>query len=346
MHQVSFPYKWNLSEGYPAKNIEHHKKRVFSCFACGGGSTMGYKLAGFDVIGANEFVEEYAECYQKNHNPKYLFVEDIRTFRKKQDLPSELFDLDILDGSPPCSAFSTAGKREQGWGIEKNYAQGRKKQVVDDLYFEFIELVKRLQPKVVVAENVKGLISGNAKIYCKKIKEAFIDAGYEIQLFLLNASTMGVPQKRERVFFVARRKDLKLPELKLSFNEKPILFKEISDESDTSLKTTTGGAELWKICKQGKDFSSVAKNKNSYFSHKKMADNETPYTIIAAQGSCSWHSTIQRLLNKTELCQIGSYPLDYDFENLQPKELIGRSVPPVMMAQLSYQIYLQFFKNR
>ena len=340
-----FPYKWFLKDGFPAKGIEKHNLKVFGTFICGGGSSFGYKLAGYNHLGGVEIDKQIAPIYKLNHNPKYLYNEDIRDFRVREDLPEELFELDILDGSPPCSVFSIAGKREEGWGVEKTFREGQAKQSLDDLFFEYIALAKRLQPKVVIAENVKGMLIGNAKIYCKKIKEAFIDAGYEVQLFLLNAATMGVPQKRERVFFVARRKDLKWPELKLCFNEKPIVFSEISDEGDKILKVNTEGADLWKICKQGRDFSSVAKNKNSYFSYKKMADNETPCTIVAAQGSCSWHSTIQRLLNKNELCQIGSYPLDYNFGTLQPKYLIGMSVPPVVMAQLSHQIYLQWFKK-
>ena len=338
MHKVEhkFSYKWYLKGGYPSKGIEKHNTKVFSCFASGGGSTMGYKLAGFDVIGANEFVEEYAKCYKINHGPQYLFVEDIRKFKNKEDLPKELFNLDILDGSPPCSAFSLAGKREEGWGVEKNYANNRKKQVVDDLYFEFIDFAKRLQPKIIVAENVKGLISGNAKIYCKKIKEAFVEAGYELQLFLLNAGTMGVPQKRERVFFIARKRDLELPKLKLYFNERPILFKEVSDEIDINCNLNERYLKYWNQAKEGE---SVGK-----FCQRQKIKNNSVCNTITATGD-HYHPKYPRTLNNKELCQIGSYPVDYNFQNLKASELIGRAVPPVMMAQLSHQIYLQCFKK-
>lgn len=344
----NFKYRWYIKDGYPAKEIYKHNLKVFGTFICGGGSAFGYKLAGYDHLGGIEIDKQIAPIYKKNHNPKYLFVEDIRTFRKRQDLPSELFDLDILDGSPPCSVFSTVGKRESGWGVKKTFREGQSKQSLDDLFFEYIELAKRLKPKIVIAENVKGILMGNAKIYCKKIKEAFIEAGYEVQLFLLNAATMGVPQKRERVFFIARRKDLKLPELKLNFNKKPILFKELEKGIGKLLSKDTLFYKRWlKRIKSDKNFCDICtrteNNKRTNFSIKIIHEEQVPYTIVASGDYIKYDKP--EYLAENELCQIGSYPLDYNFENLQSKYLIGMSVPPVMMAQLSYQIYLQLFKN-
>jgi DNA (cytosine-5)-methyltransferase 1 len=77
---------------------------------------MGYKLAGFDVIGCNEIDPKMMAAYRANHNPKHSYLEPIQTFKNREDLPPELFDLDILDGSPPCSSFSMAGNREKDWG--------------------------------------------------------------------------------------------------------------------------------------------------------------------------------------------------------------------------------------
>ena len=107
-----FKYKWTLKDA----NFTKDKGKVFSCFACGGGSTMGYKLAGFDVIGCNEIDPRMMEVYQHNHNPKFAYLEPIQEFKQREDLPDELYNLDILDGSPPCSTFSTAGNREEAWG--------------------------------------------------------------------------------------------------------------------------------------------------------------------------------------------------------------------------------------
>lgn len=169
---------------------------------------MGYKLAGFDVIGCNEIDHRMMFTYCKNHNPRFPFLEPIQTFKDKQDLPPELFNLDILDGSPPCSTFSMAGSREEAWGKMKKFREGQAEQVLDTLFFDFIQLAKRLQPKVVVAENVKGLLLGSAKEYMTNIYRGFDDAGYYVNHYLLDAQTMGVPQRRQRVFFVCLRKDL------------------------------------------------------------------------------------------------------------------------------------------
>lgn len=229
---MKYNYIWKLSE----TNFTKDKGKVFSCFACGGGSTMGYKLAGFDVIGFNEIDPRMANIYIKNHQPKYQFVEAIQDFVKWDEYPEELYHLDILDGSPPCSSFSVAGKREQDWGKKKQFREGQAKQVLDTLFFDFIALAEKLQPKIVIAENVKGLTIGKAKTYLSRILSAFDKAGYRVNNYLLDASKMGVPQRRERVFFVAIRKDLahKVTDLKLNFDYLPIPFKAIKTNENTA----------------------------------------------------------------------------------------------------------------
>jgi DNA (cytosine-5)-methyltransferase 1 len=241
---MSFPYKWNLKDGYPKKN----GFKVFSTFACGGGSSMGYKLAGFDVIGANDIDEEMEKVYKHNHHPKIYIkapVKDLATI----DIPEELMNLDILDGSPPCSTFSMAGAREKNWGKDKMFREGQAKQVLDDLFFDFIKVAKRLQPKIIVAENVKGMLNGNAKGYIIEINKQFKEIGYEVQLFMLNAASMGVPQKRERVFFLCRRKDLKLPPIKINFNEKTILTGAVAKEAKNPIgkPLSEAYAKWWRL---------------------------------------------------------------------------------------------------
>ena len=110
----------------------------------------GYKLAGFDVIGCNEIDPKMMEAYRVNHNPKYSFLEPIQTFKLRDDLPEELYNLDILDGSPPCSSFSMAGNREKDWGKEKKFKEGQAKQVLDDLFFDFIDLAKNYNLKLLL----------------------------------------------------------------------------------------------------------------------------------------------------------------------------------------------------
>lgn len=341
-----FPYKWTLKDAVFTKD----KGTVFSCFACGGGSTMGYKLAGFDVLGCNEIDPRMMRAYVANHNPKHTYLEAIQTLKLKKDLPKELYELDILDGSPPCSSFSMVGNREKDWGKEKKFKEGQSKQVLDTLFFDFIDLAKELRPKVVIAENVKGLLQGRAKIYVERIYKEFDNAGYYVQHFLLDASKMGVPQRRERVFFVALRKDLTndKPFLKLDFNEPQILFEEIfaQDEARKEIHECIKDAYEYCIANNIADFGKyfeAVHNKRAHFSVRMIYKDKVVDTITA---DCKHIIAGTRgRINDTELKLAGSFPLDYNFCGNRVGYIVGMSVPPVMMAQIANQIYLQWLSE-
>lgn len=341
-----FTYKWKMSD---LEKVTKNELKVFSCFACGGGSTMGYKMSGYDVLGCNEIDPEMIQVYKNNHNPKYAFLESIETFKLRGDLPKELYDLDILDGSPPCSSFSMAGSREKKWGVNKKFREGQADQVLDDLFFHFVDLAKKLRPKVVVAENVKGMLQGNAKGYVKMINGLFHAAGYDVQLFLLNGATMGLPQRRERVFFVAKRKDLAWPKLKMSFNEKPIAVKTAFDSiKDINYKgkdlSSSTMARYYYMCKPGEAFSKYHP-KNSLFNQKVIQKNGPSFTVTA--GAPLWHYDSPRQLSLYEACVLGSFPLDYKFKNRNLGVYqIGMSVPPMMMHKVSREIYRQWFDKK
>lgn len=301
---------------------------------------MGYKLAGFEHLGGVEIDPPIADVYKTNHKPLHLYNEDIRIFNGRDNLPPELYNLDILDGSPPCSSFSMAGSREKAWGKEKQFREGQAVQTLDDLVFVYCETIKKLRPKVFLLENVKGIIQGNAKAYAKKIVQTMTAAGYTVQVFLLNAASMGVPQKRERVFFIGHLKELPFKPLKLAFNERAIPFGEFKE---VGIKEGINGkrAELWKKCAQGKSFDSVTSGAN--FGSFRLSDTSPSPTIVANQCEGVFHSTEQRKVSKREVCCIGSYPQDYDFKSMRPIYLIGMSVPPVMTAQIASQIANQWF---
>ena len=351
-----FPYNWNLKDAIFTKD----KGKVFSCFACGGGSTMGYKLAGFDVIGHNDIDKKMIEVYKLNHNPKYSFLESITTFAKRKDLPKELYELDILDGSPPCSSFSMAGNREKDWGKEKIFREGQELQVLDTLFFDFIDLAKELQPKVVVAENVKGLLLGEAKEYVIKIYKEFDKAGYYVQHFLLDASKMGVPQRRERVFFIALRKDLATPfmkqvdlftvapELNLEFNEPEIPYKEIEcgNNAEPMYTPPPSYVDLYHKVKVGDNFG-TAHPKGHLFGGYKTNPNEVLKTLTPHDKSRSgaFHYEQLRTLTKREIILASTFPLDYEPTPLNISYACGMSVPPVMTAQISTKIYDQWLSK-
>ena len=352
-----FNYQWSLADSTFTKD----KGKVFSCFACGGGSTMGYKLAGFDVIGCNEIDPRMMAAYKANHNPKYSFLEPIQDFKSREDLPDELFNLDILDGSPPCSSFSMAGNRDDDWGKEKKFREGQADQILDTLFFDFIDLAKRLQPKVVVAENVKGLLMGEAKPYVLKIYQEFEAAGYYVRHWLLNASDMGVPQKRERVFFIAIRNDIAqpfleqfdmfsiTPKINLDFNEPKIPFGDFYQPGIDDRPASQGKMlDYWNLRKEGdKSFTDALIrefDRASCFNNVYLHKNEVASTYTA-NGDSLYLFDEYRKPNKFESCCIGSYPQDYNFVDSQYHYLIGMSVPPIMTAQIATRIYDQWLSK-
>ena len=353
MQKHKFPYNWKLADTVFAKD----RGKVFSCFACGGGSTMGYKLAGFDVIGCNEIDPKANGVYVANHTPRFNFLEDIRTL-KERNLPPELYNLDILDGSPPCSTFSISGNREKDWGKEKKFREGQNKQVLDTLFFEFISLAKALQPKVVIAENVKGLLMGNAIDYVRRIYKDFEGAGYYCQHFLLNASKMGVPQARNRVFFVCIRHDLGAnflkasdlfnvePHIDMSFNEPEIFYGEFADYKGKPFGKRM--REMFDNRKDG-DIDMAAAylrltGKRGFFNQNYLYEDRVCGTLTSHVDSII--PFIKPIyLSRSEVCNISTFPQDYDFCELSPHYICGMSVPPIMMAQLATQIYEQWLSK-
>ncbi len=185
--------------------------KVISTFSGGGGSSCGYAMAGFKVLWASEFIDSARETYAANFPNTILDGRDIRVVTAEDIMlatglkPGEL---DVLDASPPCSGFSTAGKREKGWGKDEKKYSDKKQGAVETLFFEFARLLKGLQPRAFVAENVSGLVKGVGKGYFIEILKALEDCGYVVDAKLLDAQWLGVPQTRQRLIFVGFRKDL------------------------------------------------------------------------------------------------------------------------------------------
>ena len=211
---------------------------VVSCFAGGGGSSTGYRLAGGKILLINEFVEEAIAAYSSNYPDTPVLVDDIKKYSGKDFLDMAKIapgDLDILDGSPPCSAFSVAGKREKGWvgyvkdtrrvffdddgniaeegtlevkeGI-KTYSDDKTVEGIEDLFLEFIRIAKDVQPKVIVAENVKGMTFGEARSKLYEFINSFEAIGYQVTYKVLSAADFGTPQARERTIFICIRNDV------------------------------------------------------------------------------------------------------------------------------------------
>ncbi len=340
-------HAWNLADlRKPWNGV-----KVMSTFACGGGSTMGYKRAGCEVIAANDIDPEMAWHYKRNHNPRHYFLCPIRDLLTA-DLPEELFGIDILDGSPPCSTFSMAGSREDAWGKDKVFREGQAKQVLSDLFFDWIALVGRLKPKVAIAENVKGMLIGNAKGYTRMVVQELDRVGYRAQVFLVNAADCGVPQRRERVFFACARKDLDLPPLTLAPKSRWVSagaatsdLQTLTDAERGECAPTDEGLRLWPHTRQGDSFAAANKKttgKDGSFCRARLI-GVGPACTLTSHHADFYHWSECRRLTYREWKRLGSFPDDYIAKSDKiGKYMIGMSVPPKMTEQVARAVCSQW----
>ena len=335
-------WKWYKSD---LKGIKKNGLKVFSTFSCGGGSSYGYKLAGYELIGNCEIDSNINAMYVKNHKPRYNFNMDIRDFNNLTNLPRELYELDILDGSPPCSTFSMAGVREEAWGKEKHFREGQKKQILDDLFFTFLETVERLQPKVVVAENVDGMTRGKARYYITMVIKEFKRLGYDVQIFRLNSMFMNVPQSRVRIFFIANR--MNFPKLTINPDEKPVLYREIASKNAKTLNRSTQGYRLMKYHmipsdRNIGDINERVKGKPSNFNTPIFRFDKVCPTITA--NAEAYREDICYVPDG-DIISASTFPQDYNFNGNPVKYVCGMSVPPRMMEYIAKEISKQWFNK-
>lgn len=338
--------------------------KVVSTFSGAGGSCTGYRMAGYTVVWANEFVPAAQESYKANAD-SILDGRDIKQVTAGDILKATKLkrgELDLFDGSPPCQAFSTAGKREKGWGKDKTYEHGAK-QKNETLFDEYIRLVDGLQPKVFVAENVSGLVKGVAKGFFLEILAALKACGYNVKAKLLDAQWLGVPQMRQRIIFIGVRNDLGLEP---AFPD-PLPYRySVRDALPwiVSHQQVTGGAWEYDARKDEPSYSVrssgvgqliVESNVNEAqmiigndaFESKWGSVNNPNPTVMAQgpnkQGGFIKQDTEKRKFTIAELKRICAFPDDFILTGsyAQQWERLGNSVPPVMMSYIAQAIRVE-----
>jgi len=329
--------------------VAHNGYKMVSTFSGCGGSCLGFKMAGFEVLWASEFVEAAQEVYRLNHPETVLDTRDIREVTAEEIMSAIKLpkgELDVFEGSPPCAAFSSAGIRSEGWGEVKQYSS--KKQRVDDLFFEYARLLEGLMPRVFVAENVKGLVRGVARGYFKEIVNKLSTVGYNVEVKLLDARWLGVPQQRERLIFMGVRKDLKkrpvfpapLP-YQYSMGEALEGLDHTEEEVQDAWHLDPQGvmSQIWRRTKPGEYLSEGSKRlrgKDAFFSHRKLSPS-TPASTITQTAPNVYHWEHPRSLTAKELRRASGFPDDFKLTGTfgEKWERIGRAVPPVMMAAVA-----------
>ena len=367
--------------------LDSEKRNLFnvlSTFAGGGGSSTGYRLAGGKILAINEFVEEAQNTYRENYPNTTIVPGDIKkltgTYLMEQ-AGVKVSELDILDGSPPCSAFSMAGSVSHGEGRTHADAFGKKKQYsdikgvenVEDLFFEFLRVAKDIKPKVIIGENVEGLTMGEAKEYFHKIQNTFEEIGYLIVANVLDASYFGVPQSRKRCFFIGVREDV-AEKVGINFMT---MYQLYPDKND--VRTTLGeaindivnedkeeldylfdkispekavGKTLMKMPKDpDKVLTGMDYHEKGHHFNLKRSSLRKPCPTITAMGNLAGvagtcHPTEDRKFTIKELKRIMSLPEDFILtgKHKQQSERIGRMVPPLMMKALAESVYNKVLK--
>lgn len=200
-------------------------KKIIDLFCGCGGLSKGFEMAGFEPILAIDFWKDAIETYNYNNRNKIGICEDVAKLDDKflENL-NKNNDICGIIGGPPCQGYSTVGKRDIN--DDRNY-----------LYLQYYRIVEKIKPEFFVLENVKGLLTLNNGKFKEDIINRFSKLGYDVKHKLLNAADYGVPQNRNRVFFVGiKNKKFVFPEI----NQNKITTSEaISDLIDKENEYTT-----------------------------------------------------------------------------------------------------------
>lgn len=173
---------------------------VVSTFAGLGGSSFGYEQAGWNVVGAVEFQEDIADIYRINHSKTDCWTVNVRDITG-QDLRARFGAFDVLDGSPPCQAFSNLATTGDRTSIKKH--EDRSYQRSDDLVFDWLRLVEEARPTFAIMENVAVLASAKWQRYLLPLLHRLKQAGYQAEVQVLKAELLGNPSTRSRMIITA-----------------------------------------------------------------------------------------------------------------------------------------------
>jgi DNA (cytosine-5)-methyltransferase 1 len=280
------------------------KPTVISTFAGCGGSSLGYQMAGFKELLAVEWDNNAAETFKLNFPKVPLFHGDIKELSVEKCLKLAKIkprELDVFDGSPPCQGFSTAGKRK--------FHDPR-----NSLFQEYCRLLKGLQPKVFIMENVTGMVKGVMKQAYLKIISELRECGYKVQGEVMNAMYYGVPQSRQRVILIGVRKDLRVEPSHPKPQTKPINIRKI--------------------------FPYITGHSRGQFDMKIKSNNTIAYTLTKKRTMEFIEKGEKRYPTINEAKIMGTFPKDFMFigGEVTQWERIGNSVPPLLMEAIAIHI--------
>lgn len=321
--------------------------KVISLFSGCGGLDLGFEKAGFEIPVANEFDPTIYETFKINHPNTKLIEGDIRNI-SEEDFPS---DVDGIIGGPPCQSWSEAGALR---GIEDQRGQ---------LFFDYIRVLRKTQPKFFLAENVSGMLANRHSNAVKKIISLFEESNYNVTMTMVNAKDYGVAQERKRVFYIGFRKDLKVdfkfPEGSTKDDAKKITLRDII--WDLQFTAVPSG--------KNNNHNPEAINNNEYFTgayspifmsrNRVKGWDEQAFTVQASGRQCQLHpqapkmvkhglndcrfvegkEELYRRMTIREVARVQGFPDDFKFiyrSTNDAYKMIGNAVP----VNLAYEIAL------
>jgi len=311
------------------------KPTLVSTFAGCGGSSLGYKWAGFRELLAIDSDTNAVETFKLNFPRVPVWKKDIKTVSSKEILEFcrlKRGTLDLLDGSPPCQGFSTAGRRDVN-------------DPRNDLFLEFARLIDELQPKIYVMENVSGLVKGTMKGRFIEIMKTLKGIPYRTKCKLMNTKYYGVPQSRQRLIWIGVRNDLRKEPSFPEPQRKVIPSREAVQGLPDDASRTLGelGFEIWKKCRNGESFDKYHP-KGYWFNGSKLNPNRPcptiQKTVIPSGGGGVFHWEHPRCLNISEIKRFSSFPDEFKITGNFREQWarIGNAVMPRFMEAIASHI--------
>jgi DNA (cytosine-5)-methyltransferase 1 len=303
---------------------------VISTFSGCGGSSLGYQLAGGKVLLAVEWDDNAVETYRLNFPDTPIYHGDIGKLSAEECCKRagiEPGELDILDGSPPCQGFSTAGKRD--FGDDRN-----------QLFREYVRLLRGLKPKVFVMENVSGMVKGKMKLIFAECLRELKASGYKVKARLLNTMHFNVPQSRRRLIFIGVRNDLGIKPQHPKAITAPISLRNALEgcPQEGNAPELTGKRRIvLEHIRPGKSGESITGK--GWFTYQRC-HWDRPACTIQKEAWQFYHPSDNRNFSVSELRRIASYPDTFQFAGnwRMASSRIGNSVPPNFMRAIAEHI--------
>ena len=326
--------------------IPYSGRTVVSTFTGAGGSCLGFRMAGFRCVWALEFIAAARDTYRANFPDVPLDSRDVREVQPEEILEVAGLgrgEVDVMEGSPPCSSFSRAGRLQALWGKVRPY--GEKQQRADDLFWEFARLLRGVYPKAFVAENVQGLTQGVSKGYFNEIAALLRGCGYAVRARVLDAQWLGVPQRRRRVIFVGVRADLGMePEFPRPLPYRHSLREALALTAGEPAGVEDGAALDGAAIGREWDRLRVGEQSERYFSLIRP-DLDGPCPTVTQMGGHRGaagvtHPTERRKFTISELRLICGFPADFMLAGTyaQQWERLGRAASPPMMRAVAEKV--------